>query len=109
VTQNWDKKLSAMDGGDPCNSSRFTCVLDGAGVRDTKSEGLTLLDAATLKAWARAYDMVLNWNEAGTAVLTVIEPIISYGEQEQHPAHRRGQNPASALTAEFETRDLMPF
>src|SRR5438094_6643646 len=36
VTQNWDKKLSATDGGDPCNSSRFTCVLDGAGVRDNQ-------------------------------------------------------------------------
>jgi len=39
VTQNWDKKLPANDPGGPCPaiSSRFTCVLDGAGVRDNET------------------------------------------------------------------------
>ena len=36
VTQNWDKKLPADD-GDACDSSRFTCVLDGQAVRDNET------------------------------------------------------------------------
>ena len=39
VTPNWDKKLPANDPGGPCpaSSSRFTCVLDGEGVRDNET------------------------------------------------------------------------
>jgi hypothetical protein len=39
VTQNWDKALPANDPGGPCpsSSSRFTCVLGGAAVRDNQT------------------------------------------------------------------------
>lgn len=39
VTQNWDKVLPANDPGGPCpsSSSRFTCVLGGAAVRDNET------------------------------------------------------------------------
>jgi len=39
VTQNWDKALPANDPGGPCpnTSSRFTCVLGGAAVRDNQT------------------------------------------------------------------------
>jgi hypothetical protein len=37
VTPTWDRILPANDTGDPCNSSRFTCVLGGAAVRDNET------------------------------------------------------------------------
>jgi hypothetical protein len=39
VTQNWDKALPAADPGGPCpsGSSRFTCLFDGAAVRDNQT------------------------------------------------------------------------
>lgn len=33
----WDKKLSANDTGDPCNSSRFSCAMGGQIVRDNET------------------------------------------------------------------------
>jgi len=37
VTPTWDRTLPANDTGDPCNSSRFTCVMGGAAVRDNET------------------------------------------------------------------------
>ena len=39
VSRSWDKKLASNDPGGPCpsNSSRFTCVLGGAAVRDNQT------------------------------------------------------------------------
>ena len=33
----WDKALPANDSGDPCHSSRFTCVMGGQAVRDNET------------------------------------------------------------------------
>jgi Protein of unknown function (DUF1566) len=48
VTQNWDKALPANDPGGPCpsSSSRFTCVLGEAAVRDNQT-GLVWEQAPT--------------------------------------------------------------
>ena len=38
VTQNWDKTLDSTNGdADGCNSDRFTCIFDGAAVRDNET------------------------------------------------------------------------
>src|SRR5262245_11660698 len=54
VTQNWDKALPANDPGGPCpnSSSRFTCVLGGAAVRDNQT-GLVWEQApeTTARTW----------------------------------------------------------
>ncbi len=57
VTQNWDKKLDSTNGkANGCNSDRFTCVLDGAAVRDNET-GLV---------WERSPvdDGVRTWSQA---------------------------------------------
>ena len=48
VTPNWDQALRADDPGGPCpsGSSRFTCVFDGAAVRDNQT-GLVWEQAPT--------------------------------------------------------------
>lgn len=52
----WDKRLSASDSGDPCKSSRFTCVMGDEAVRDNET-GLV---------WEKAPDFVnfRPWNSA---------------------------------------------
>ncbi len=38
ITQNWDKTLDPTNGdADGCNSDRFTCIFDGAAVRDNET------------------------------------------------------------------------
>jgi hypothetical protein len=37
LPQAWDKNLLANDTGDPCNSSRFKCVMGGSAVRDNET------------------------------------------------------------------------
>ncbi|MDT7041193.1 DUF1566 domain-containing protein [Candidatus Nitronereus thalassa] len=37
VSEIWDRALPADDTSDPCNSSRFTCVLGGSAVRDNET------------------------------------------------------------------------
>jgi len=37
LPQAWDKNLPANDTRDPCNSSRFKCVMGGAAVRDNET------------------------------------------------------------------------
>jgi len=37
LPQAWDKTLLANDTGDPCNSSRFKCVMGGSAVRDNET------------------------------------------------------------------------
>jgi hypothetical protein len=66
VSQNWDKALPANDPGGPCpsNSTRFTCVFDGAAVRDNQT-GLV---------WERAPDMTtFAWSGGSSARLACVE------------------------------------
>jgi hypothetical protein len=37
VTPTWDRTLPANDTGDPCNSSRFTCVIGNVAVKDNET------------------------------------------------------------------------
>jgi hypothetical protein len=37
VTPTWDRVLPANDTSDPCNSTRFTCVMGGTAVRDNET------------------------------------------------------------------------
>jgi hypothetical protein len=57
VTQNWDKVLPANNGGEPCRSSRFTCVMGGTAVRDNET-GLVWEKAPDTAA--RAFDAALG-------------------------------------------------
>lgn len=63
----WDKRLPANDSGDPCNSSRFTCVLGGLSVRDNET-GLVwerTPDAVNYRPWASALNSCANRTTGG--------------------------------------------
>jgi hypothetical protein len=61
VTQNWDKKLSADDSGNPCNSSRFTCIFPDA----IHPDGAAARDNETGLVWERSPAIDLqNWSSA---------------------------------------------
>jgi len=68
VTQNWDKALPANDPGGPCpsGSSRFTCVLDGAAVRDNQT-GLVWEQAPDqgTSSWDSARYLCVNHTTGG--------------------------------------------
>lgn len=58
----WDKRLTANDSGDPCNSSRFTCVMGGQAVRDNET-GLVWEkspDTVNFRPWASALNSCAN-------------------------------------------------
>jgi len=59
VTPTWDRTLPANDTGDPCNSSRFTCVMGNVAVRDNET-GLV---------WQRAPVFNSTWQNAMHACL----------------------------------------
>lgn len=62
----WDKVLPANDTGDPCRSSRFTCVMDGQAVLDNET-GVVWERApeSTFSDWGPARVVCLNKNVAG--------------------------------------------
>lgn len=63
----WDKRLSANDSGDPCNSSRFACVLGGEAIRDNET-GLVWErspDFANFRPWNSALNSCANRIVAG--------------------------------------------
>lgn len=68
VTQNWDKLLPANDPGGPCpsSSSRFTCVFNGAAVRDNET-GLVWEQSPTTYtfSWDSARYMCINHTTGG--------------------------------------------
>lgn len=68
VTQNWDKTLPANDSSDPCDSSRFTCVMGGFGVRDNET-GLvwTRHAGVTPATWIEARQGCLGNTSGGRA------------------------------------------
>ena len=62
----WDKTLAANDTGDPCNSTRFKCVMGGASVRDNET-GLVWersIDVTT-QTWVSALGRCANLNTGG--------------------------------------------
>jgi hypothetical protein len=83
IPPTWDRKLAANDGPDSCNSSRFTCVMGGAAVRDNET-GLVWEQspANTNNSWFDAISHCATRQVAGRRGwhLAMLEQLTSLGE-----------------------------
>ncbi|MFZ1748524.1 MAG: DUF1566 domain-containing protein, partial [Nitrospirales bacterium] len=65
----WDKVLPANDTGDPCRSSRFTCVMGGQAVLDNETglvwEKSPETNFSSISSWGPARVACLNKNVGG--------------------------------------------